>query len=98
MLFMFQNALQPNAHVDVQVLIRCSTTLFFTVGLNATLKLTAEPQTKNGKVYWNVVNFKTRVNSLDNFELKFDNLFNGDKALSKYKKSMQPHVAQPHVA
>lgn len=53
------------------------------VGLNATLKLTAEPQTKNGKVYWNVVNFKARVNSLDNFELKFDNLFNGDKALSE---------------
>jgi hypothetical protein len=67
--------------------------LFCTVGLNATLKIAAEPQTKNGKVYWNVVNFEVHIKSLDNFKLKFDNLFNGDEALSKYKKSMQPHIA-----
>ena len=78
-------------HVDVPLLIQCSIFLFCTVGLNATLKLTAEPQKKSGKVYWNVVKFDVNVKNLDNFKVKFDNLFNGDEALSKYKKSMQPN-------
>jgi hypothetical protein len=56
------------------------------------VKLTAEPQTKSGKVYWNVVKFEVHANNLDNFKVKFDNLFNGDEALSKYKKSMQPNI------
>jgi len=92
MLVIFQNALLPNVHVDVPLLIQCSTFLFCTVGLNATLKLAAEPQTKNGKVYWNVVKFEVNVKSLDNFKVKFDNLLNGNEALSKYKKSMQPNI------
>ena len=81
-------------HVDVPLLIHRSPFLFFTVGLNATLKLAAEPQTKNGKVYWNVVKFDVNVKSLDNFKVKFDNLFNGDEALSKYKKSMQSSIVK----
>lgn len=91
-LVVFQKALLPNVHVDVPLLIQCSIFLFFTVGLNATLRLEAEPQTKSGKVYWNVVKFDVKVNKLDNFKVRFDNLFNGDEALSKYKKSMQSNI------
>ncbi|GFG40538.1 hypothetical protein Cfor_02402, partial [Coptotermes formosanus] len=50
-------------------------------GLKATLKLQAEPQTKSGKVYWNVVKFELNIKSLENFKVQFDNLFNGDKVL-----------------
>jgi hypothetical protein len=91
-LVIFENALLPDVHVDVPLLIQSSTFLFCTAGLNAALRLVAEPQTKNGKVYWNVVRFDVNVTKLDNFKVKFDNLFNGDEALSKYKKSMQPYI------
>uniref|UniRef100_A0A0U4MTW2 Putative odorant-binding protein n=1 Tax=Reticulitermes speratus TaxID=60591 RepID=A0A0U4MTW2_9NEOP len=50
-------------------------------GMNATVKIEAEPQTKSGKVYWNVVNLEIDIKSMENFRVKFDNLFNGDKAL-----------------
>jgi hypothetical protein len=53
------------------------------IGMNATVRLEAEPQTKSGKVYWNVVKFEVNINSLDNFKVRFDNLFNGDEALSE---------------
>jgi hypothetical protein len=65
--------------------------LFCTAGLKATLKLQAEPQTKSGKVYWNVVKFELNIKSLENFKVQFDNLFNGDKVLGKYK-NVQPNI------
>jgi hypothetical protein len=61
--------------------------------VNASLKLEAKPQKKNGDVYWNVFNFGVHVKNLDGFKVRFDNLFNGDEALSKYKSRMQPHIA-----
>jgi len=54
--------------------------------------LEAEPLTKSGKVYWNVVKFMVHIKSVDSFKVRFDNLFNGDQALSKYKKSMQSNI------
>jgi hypothetical protein len=60
--------------------------------VHTTLKLGAEPQTKSGKVYWKVVKFESKVQNMEHFKVQFDNLFNGDKALSKYKKSKQPNI------
>jgi hypothetical protein len=57
-----------------------------------TLKFAAEPQTKNGKIYWKVVKFEAKARNVDSFKVHFENLFNGDKALSKYKKSKQPNM------
>ena len=68
-----------------------STFLFCTDGLNATVKFISKPETKNGKVYWNVVKCELNIKSLENFKVNFDNLFNGDKTLGKYK-SMQPNI------
>ncbi|PNF17371.1 hypothetical protein B7P43_G02970 [Cryptotermes secundus] len=51
-------------------------------GLNTTLRLRAEPMTRNGKSYWNVVYFGININSLQDLKINFDNLFNGDKLLS----------------
>jgi hypothetical protein len=55
------------------------------------MKMEAEPQTKSGKVYWNVVNLEIDIKSIENFRVKFDNLFNGDKALGKYKTKPIKH-------
>lgn len=52
-------------------------------GANATLKIVAEKQTKNGKVHWNVVKFEVNIKSMDTFKVHFDDLFNGDEALSE---------------
>jgi hypothetical protein len=78
--------------VDVPLLIQCFTFLFCTAGVSGTLKLAAEPQTKNGKVYWNVIKYEAKVKSMEGFKVKFENLFNGDEALSKYKKNKQPNI------
>jgi hypothetical protein len=34
-----------------------------------------------------VVQFEVNVKILDNFKVEFDNLFNGDEALSKYRRA-----------
>jgi hypothetical protein len=52
----------------------------------------AEGQTKNGKVYWNMVKFEVNMKRLVSFKVQFDNLFNGDEALSKYQYSTQPNI------
>jgi hypothetical protein len=85
-----------NVHVHVSLLIQCSTFLFCTDGLNATVKFISKPETKNGKVYWNVVKCELNIKSLENFKVNFDNLFNGDKTLGKYK-SMQPNTVEPLI-
>jgi hypothetical protein len=66
--------------------IMCS---FCAVGLTATLQLRAEPKTKNDKDYWDVVHFSVDIHSLQDLKIHFENLFNGDKTLSKYN-CMQP--------
>jgi hypothetical protein len=57
---------------------------FCAAGLAATLQLRAQPKTKNGKDYWDVVHFSIDVHNLQDLKIHFENLFNGDKALSKY--------------
>lgn len=57
-------------------------------GLNVTLQLRAKPLTRKGRNYWDVVNFEINVHSLQDLQVHFDNLFNGDKRLSDTTNSV----------
>ncbi|XP_069702792.1 protein takeout-like [Periplaneta americana] len=48
---------------------------------NTTVKLHAEPLTKDDEVYWDVTEFDVHVESLQLFQVRFENLFNGNKTL-----------------
>ncbi|XP_069702793.1 protein takeout-like [Periplaneta americana] len=50
-------------------------------GMNATINLESKIETKNGKGYWNVDKLVLVIKEMDNFQINFENLFNGDKAL-----------------
>lgn len=39
---------------------------------------------KNGKMYFNVTDFKMDIYDIEDFEMNFDNLFNGDKRLGDH--------------
>jgi hypothetical protein len=64
--------------------------LFRTAELAAKLQLRAQPKTKNAKDYWDAIHFSVDIQNLQGLKVHFENLFNGEKLLSKYN-CMQSH-------
>lgn len=50
---------------------------------------------KDGKIYFAVKNFKVSTDLMGDFKLDLENLFNGQKELSKYNKEIRSNKNYP---